>query len=68
MDFMDIQSNFLDESPEYIAFVNKFKPKRTTDDCYTPPLIYETIKGWACRELAIVAHMGEENARQMEMV
>ena len=53
MDFMDIQSNFLDETPEYIAFVNKFKPKRTTDDCYTPPLIYETIKGWACREYGI---------------
>lgn len=53
VDFMDIQSNFLDESPEYIAFVNKFKPKRTTDDCYTPPLVYETIKDWACREYRI---------------
>lgn len=22
---------------EYEAFVDKFKPKKTTDDCYTPP-------------------------------
>lgn len=21
----------------YEAFVDKFKPKKTTDDCYTPP-------------------------------
>lgn len=24
-------------SEEYKAFVDKFKPKLTTDDCYTPP-------------------------------
>lgn len=23
---------------EYEAFVDKFKPKKTTDDCYTPPM------------------------------
>lgn len=22
---------------DYDAFVEKFKPKKTTDDCYTPP-------------------------------
>lgn len=22
---------------EYETFVDKFKPKKTTDDCYTPP-------------------------------
>lgn len=53
VDFMDIQSNFLDESPEYIAFVNKFKPKRTTDECYTPPAVYEVVKDWACNEYGI---------------
>ena len=35
---------------DYGAFVEKFKPKKTTDDCYTPPEVYETIKDWACRE------------------
>lgn len=27
---------------EYEAFVDKFKPKKTTDDCYTPPDVYDT--------------------------
>lgn len=27
----------------YEEFVEKFKPKKTTDDCYTPPEIYETV-------------------------
>ena len=30
-------------SAEYAAFVDKFKPKLTTDDCYTPENIYETV-------------------------
>ncbi len=28
---------------DYAGFVNKFKPKKTTDDCYTPPAIYEVV-------------------------
>lgn len=24
---------------DYDEFVEKFKPKKTTDDCYTPPLL-----------------------------
>lgn len=27
----------MNETPEYQAFVEKFKHKKTTDDCYTPP-------------------------------
>lgn len=38
---------------DYDVFVAKFEPKKTTDDCYTPPLIYEAVKGWACREYGI---------------
>ena len=38
---------------DYDAFVEKFKPKRTTDDCYTPPAVYEAIKGWAIKEFNI---------------
>lgn len=37
----------------YDEFVEKFKPKKTTDDCYTPPEIYETVKAWACKEYGI---------------
>ena len=30
----------------YLEFVEKFEPKKTTDDCYTPPEIYESIAEW----------------------
>lgn len=42
-----------EDTPEYQAFVDKFKPKKTTDDCYTPPAVYEAIKDWACKEYGI---------------
>lgn len=32
----------------YEEFVEKFKPKKTTDDCITPPLVYDTIRDWVC--------------------
>lgn len=30
----------------YDEFVDKFKPKLTTDDCYTPPKIYAVVLDW----------------------
>jgi len=33
---------------EYQAFLDKFKPKKTTDDCYTPENIYREVLRWAC--------------------
>ena len=50
---MDEQINLFSDNSEYDAFVEKFKPKKTTDDCYTPPLVYEAIKDWACNEYGI---------------
>ena len=47
------QATLFSDSPEYDAFVEKFKPKKTTDDCYTPPLVYETVKDWACEAYGI---------------
>ncbi|MBS6280031.1 MAG: hypothetical protein KH449_04390 [Lachnospiraceae bacterium] len=41
------------KSETYEEFVEKFKPKKTTDDCYTPPEIYEVIRDWACKEYGI---------------
>ena len=38
------------ETPEYAAFVEKFKPKKTTDDCYTPDNVYQAILRWAIKE------------------
>lgn len=31
------------ESEEYQDFVQKFEQKRTTDDCYTPDLVYDAV-------------------------
>ncbi len=28
---------------DYEGFVEKFKPKRTTDDCMTPPAVYDAV-------------------------
>lgn len=33
----------IEENKEYKTFVEKFKPKKTTDDCYTPPEVYEVV-------------------------
>ena len=32
---------------DYEAFVAKFKPKKTTDDCYTPAPVYEAVRDFA---------------------
>lgn len=37
----------------YEEFVEKFKPKKTTDDCYTPPVVYEAVKSWAINEYGL---------------
>lgn len=31
---------------DYEGFVEKFKPKKTTDDCYTPEPVYNALLGW----------------------
>lgn len=33
-----------EETEEYRRFVDKFKPKLTTDDCYTPENVYQAVK------------------------
>ena len=38
---------------DYDGFVEKFKPKKTTDDCYTPPDVYDCVRGWACERFGI---------------
>ena len=47
------QITLADESEEYRAFVEKFKTKKTTDDCYTPANIYDVIRDWAVREYSL---------------
>ena len=41
------------EDEEYKSFVDKFKRKKTTDDCYTPENVYDAIAGWVAREYGL---------------
>ena len=41
------------KSKNYEEFIDKFKPKKTTDDCYTPPSVYNVVRDWACKEYGI---------------
>ena len=38
------------KNESYEEFVNKFKPKKTTDDCYTPQAIYDVVREWVCQK------------------
>lgn len=38
---------------DYAAWLEKFKPKKTTDDCYTPPEVYNAVLDWAVEEYAL---------------
>lgn len=46
----DVESK---SSEDYEKFVDKFKPKLTTDDCYTPQNIYEVIRDWALEHYSL---------------
>lgn len=39
----------------YEEFVDKFKPKKTTDDCYTPEGVYDAVREWVASEYGINA-------------
>lgn len=43
----------LDDDAAYKAFVEKFKPKKTTDDCLTPPEVYDVILDWVVERYGI---------------
>ena len=38
---------------DYDGFMEKFKPKKTTDDCYTPPCVYDAVLDWVKRNADI---------------
>jgi hypothetical protein len=38
---------------DYNGFVEKFKPKKTTDDCFTPPEIYAVVLDYVCERWGI---------------
>lgn len=41
------------DAEKYDAFKEKFKPKKTTDDCYTPPNIYQAVLDWVRQEYSL---------------
>lgn len=42
-----------EDNPEYNEFLDKFKPKKTTDDCYTPENIYTCVRDWAVKRYGL---------------
>lgn len=38
---------------EYNSFLEKHKPKKTTDDCYTPDAVYDAVAGWVAKEYGL---------------
>lgn len=42
-----------EEDEEYQAFCEKFLPKKTTDDCYTPALVYDAVKDYVCSRYGV---------------
>ena len=48
-----IDSTTENAEAEYEAFVEKFKSKKTTDDCYTPPEVYNAVAAFVANEYAL---------------
>lgn len=44
-----------DGNEEYNNFVDKFEQKKTTDDCYTPAIVYDAISKWVQNEYGVNA-------------
>ena len=43
----------LSEDEDYLEFLDKFKAKKTTDDCYTPAVVYEAVAKWVENEYKV---------------
>lgn len=50
---MAIKYDYQEGNEKYNLFIEKFKPKKTTDDCYTPPLVYEAVADWVAEEYGV---------------
>ena len=47
------QASLFEHTEEYDAFVDKFKIKLTTDDCYTPENVFEAVADWVSMEYSL---------------
>ena len=46
-------NNTENESDEYNEFLDKFEQKKTTDDCYTPDVVYNAVAEWVAQEYGV---------------
>jgi hypothetical protein len=51
--FKDLPVKRTKASKEYGEFTDKFKIKKTTDDCYTPDAVYNAVRRWTIQEYHI---------------
>lgn len=42
-----------EDDPEYQEFLKKFEAKKTTDDCYTPEVVYDAVADWVANEYGL---------------
>lgn len=52
-DKINTWQNDIPEDESYRSFVEKFKPKKTTDDCYTPPAVYDAILSYVIKKYGL---------------
>ena len=50
---MEISSISKEKFENYDVFVEKFKPKKTTDDCYTPPPVYDAVASYVAERYGL---------------
>ena len=43
----------LTDDEEYLEFLAKFEAKKTTDDCYTPEIVYNAVARWVSDEYGV---------------
>lgn len=47
------EPGLFDDDREYLDFCEKFVPKKTTDDCYTPEPVYNVIRDYVCERYGV---------------
>ena len=48
-----MSTEVLQDNEGYAQFVEKFKPKKTTDDCFTPDEVYDAVANWVAKEYGL---------------
>lgn len=41
------------DSEEYLDFISKFAPRKGSDDCFTPPKVYDAVLNWVCKRYGV---------------